>query len=148
MWYFAYGSNMDPAQMTERRVAYAAGQRARLADHRLDFDLYSQRYGAGVADIVRSPGGSVEGVLYEVDEAGLATLDSYEGVEVSTYRRLDVAVATDDGEVHNAVAYEVIAKVPFIAPHPDYLAKLVRGAEAFGLSAAYIRKLRSLPVAS
>ena len=30
MWYFAYGSNMDPAQMTEREVSHAEGRRAHL----------------------------------------------------------------------------------------------------------------------
>lgn len=149
MRYFAYGSNMDPAQMAERQVRYAAARRAVLGGYRLDFTRCSDRWhGAGVADIVRAADGTVEGVVYDVDEAGLATLDGYEGVHGGTYRRVAVTVTTEEGVSCQAVAYEVVTKGSFVAPHPEYLARLVRGAKAFGLSAAYLRTLRSLPVAS
>ena len=140
---------MDPAQMRERQVPYGTARRAVLRDRQLDFTLRSERWrGGGVADIVRSPGGLVEGVMYDVDDADLATLDQYEGVHTGKYRRLRVTVTADDGRSFDAVAYEVVSKSSFVAPHPDYLARLVRGAEAFELSPDYIRALRSLPVAS
>ena len=140
---------MDPAQMAERQVSYKTARRAVLGDYRLDFALRSERWsGGGVADIVRSAGSTVEGVVYRVDDAGLATLDRYEGVKKGTYRRLRVSVTTDEGRVLEAIAYEVVSKGPFAAPHPSYLARLLRGAEEFGLSPGYIQELRSVPAAT
>eukprot|EP00053_Salpingoeca_punica_P000814 m.30471 g.30471 ORF g.30471 m.30471 type:complete len:219 (+) comp10579_c0_seq1:157-813(+) len=55
MLYFAFGSNLDPVQMTHRCPSATFYCRATLPGRRLAFTLYSVGRGCGVADIVRSP---------------------------------------------------------------------------------------------
>lgn len=143
VWYFAYGSNMDPGQMIDRRVRFSAAKRAVLKEHTLVFNRYSATWSAGVADIVPKPGERVEGVLYLVTERGLTTLDKFEGVDRGLYQRAMVSVEDDEGRMHEAVCYQIVDKaVVTVPPSPEYLTRLVKGAEAFDLGAEYIQKLR------
>src|SRR6201999_220578 len=78
--YFAYGSNLCVEQMA-RRCPHATNPRpAMLADHAW---LINQR---GVATVEKFAGTQVHGVLWDVSDHDLATLDSAEGVPVR-YRR-------------------------------------------------------------
>ncbi len=86
IWYFAYGSNMNPARLVDgrlRREGVDLGRRigGRLDGWRLTFDK-SRRSpsGSGVGNIVPVPGGCVHGTLNEMPDAGLAVLDVWEGV--------------------------------------------------------------------
>jgi cation transport regulator ChaC len=143
VWYFAYGSNMDAGQMMDRRVRFTEARRAMIRDHALVFNRYSTTWGAGVADIVPQHGEVVEGVLYQVTEAGLKSLDRYEGVDRGLYRRAAVRVEDAEGRTYDAVCYQIVDKASVsVPPSVAYLTKLVKGAEAFGLSPAYIQKLR------
>ena len=145
LWYFAYGSNMDPGQMIDRRVRFSAAKRAVLREHTLVFNRYSVTYGAGVADIISKAGERVEGVLYLVTERGLRTLDKFEGVDRGLYRRVSVTIEDDERKSHQAVCYQIVEKgVVNVPPSPEYLTKLVKGAEAFDLSPEYIQKLQGL----
>ena len=77
--YFAYGSNLDEAQMRERcRSARPRGQ-ATLRHHALVFGGFSQRWGGAVASIQRERGTHVEGLLYRISRRDLARLDRIEG---------------------------------------------------------------------
>lgn len=147
-WYFAFGSNMDTAQMKERGVHFRNAKKVFLRNYKLAFDYPSPRYGgAGVADIVLSPGSTVEGVLYQLSEDDLKKLDHFEGVAQGVYRRKDVAVEDQDGFRQRAICYEVIEKSDtFISPSKRYIEKLIRGAGVHYLSPSYIEKLRRIPV--
>lgn len=81
--YFAYGSNMNPERIRRRIPDARPVGRAALRGWRLVERLY--------ADIERSRGGRVEGVLYLVTEAELRRLDAFEGCP-GVYRRVRVAV--------------------------------------------------------
>lgn len=69
--YFAYGSNLNPEQIRRRIPEARAVGRATLKGWRLVERLY--------ADIERSRGSRVEGVLYLVTKTELHRLDLYEG---------------------------------------------------------------------
>ena len=69
--YFAYGSNMNPEQIRRRIPEARAVGRATLKGWRVVERLY--------ADIERSRGSRVEGVLYLVTKTELHRLDLYEG---------------------------------------------------------------------
>ena len=63
MWYFAYGSNLNAASVTEwarhyghKPPAMKNGRAAVLDNYRLCFPLYSEYWGGGVGDIVYDPG--------------------------------------------------------------------------------------------
>lgn len=147
MFYFAYGSNMNLDQMRERRVSYENSRRALLRDYKLGFTKTSKRYNAGVADVVESRDDVVEGVLYEVTEEGMATLDKFEGVNQNTYKRMKVMVQLEDGEKLEAITYKVVsAEEPFIPPSKEYMNKIIKGAEIHKLSSNYIQKLKAIPL--
>ena len=51
MMYFAYASNLDPVQMSERAPSHRIIGLAELREHRLVFPLFSQRWGGGVSSV-------------------------------------------------------------------------------------------------
>lgn len=138
--YFAYGSNMDPAQMAERCPGSVALGAARLSGWRLTFTRDSPAWGGGVAHIERDPDDDVWGVLWELSDENLAALDEYEGLRVGAYVREHVTVRFEEREVEA----EVYIAVPrgFKRPSRKYLSALVRGAEAHGCPDDYVERLR------
>lgn len=143
MLYFAYGSNMDPDQMATRCPNTSAVGPARLAGWRLTFTRDSPGWGGGVGHIELAPGDEVWGVLWDATEADMAALDEYEGVAAGAYVRDRVSVVGGDGA---AVEADVYIAVPrgYKQPSRRYLDALLRGAEAHGLPATYIERLRTL----
>src|SRR5262249_12973890 len=112
IWYFAYGSNMNPERLVDgrlRREGVDIGRRigGRLDGWRLAFDKIARGpAGVGAGNIVVAPGGCVHGTLNEMPEAGLKVLDVWEGVADGHYeRRLVPVVRADDGETVKAVTY-------------------------------------------
>lgn len=71
VFYFAYGSNMNPERIRQRLPNARAVGTATVRGWRLAERLY--------ADIERVKGGRVHGVLYLITQSELRTLDHYEG---------------------------------------------------------------------
>ena len=61
------------------------------------------------ANIMECPERVVEGMLYDIEDAGLAKLDYYEGYP-REYRRLTVAVETKMGNFAGVIAYKATEK--------------------------------------
>ena len=76
--YFAYGSNLCVRQMAQRCPGAVNPRPAMLADH--DW-LINER---GVATVEPFDGSQVHGVVWQVTDHDLATLDSAEGVPCDT----------------------------------------------------------------
>lgn len=115
---------------------------AKLRDYKLSFTRYSKNREGGVADIVRSPGDSVMGTLYEIDDACLDQLDIKEGLG-KAYRRIQVQVNYDD-EVYDAQTYEVIDKSPNHIPPSDlYLDIILQGATEKNFPSEYRKFLEN-----
>lgn len=136
--YFAYGSNLCVQQMARRCPGTAdpeavAPQPATLADH--DW-LINER---GVATIEPFTGSRVHGVLWDVSDHDLATLDSAEGVPVR-YRRDRMTVETAAGPA-SAWVY-VDHRVEPGAPRPGYLERIIDGALHHQLPHRWIEFLR------
>jgi hypothetical protein len=152
MIYFAYGSNMDPAQMRER----CAGSRSRgiglLADYRLGFLRWSPRRGHAVASIEAFRGASVWGVLYDMTAEDWTSLHPYEGhiSEGHADNRYDLIRVDVLCE-----AVPVSARAYIAVPDPSrrdpgltsarYLNQLIEGAVAHGVPADYLAMLRAVP---
>jgi phage replication-related protein YjqB (UPF0714/DUF867 family) len=137
--YFAYGSNLCVRQMARRCPGAVNPRPAMLADH--DW-LINQR---GVATVEPFHGSQVHGVLWQVTDHDLATLDSAEGVPVR-YRRDRLTVHTDDGPA-DAWVY-IDHRVDPDPPRPGYLERIVDGAEHHGLPHRWIEFLRRWDPAS
>ena len=131
--YFAYGSNLCVRQMALRCPDAADPRPAVLSDH--DW-LINQR---GVATVESFAGSQVHGVLWQVSDHDLATLDSAEGVPVR-YRRDRLAVHTDDG-LSPAWVY-IDPRVTPGPPRPGYLPRIIDGAVEHGLPQRWIDFLR------
>lgn len=87
-FYFAYGSNMNPQRMLERRMQFSHAQGARLAGFRLEFDKSSKTHPEiGHANIVYDPDSAVEGVLYSlVDSREIGRMDKFENAPINYSR--------------------------------------------------------------
>ncbi len=140
--YFAYGSNLSIRQMRRRCPGSEVVGRARLPDYRLGFTRYATKRKGGVADIVPEPGAEVWGALYTVDDAGMASLDEFEGVP-RAYRRIDVSVFDDEGTDLEAVAY-IANRTGEFAPGREYLDLIVSGGREHGLPDEYVRALEGI----
>jgi gamma-glutamylcyclotransferase (GGCT)/AIG2-like uncharacterized protein YtfP len=134
--YFAYGSNMDPDQMKMRCPAASSTGVVRLAQWDI---LINAR---GVATIVPNEATSVEGVLWSVTPTCLDALDHYEGIADGLYRR-EIVEVDQDSEMIETLVYVAADCVPG-EPRTGYLEIILRGAESFGLSPAYQRRLGDL----
>lgn len=131
--YFAYGSNLCVRQMARRCPGAIDPRPAMLADH--DW-LINER---GVATVEPFDGSQVHGVLWQLTDHDLATLDSAEGVPVR-YRRDRLTVHTDDGP-YQAWVY-IDHRVEPGPPRPGYLERIVDGARHHGLPQKWIDFLR------
>ena len=148
-WYFAYGSNMNPARMTERLApkGVAMGRRlcGRLDGWQLAFDKVARTpKGSGAGNIVPVAGGSVYGTLNELPDAGFEVLDFFEGVKEGHYERRTVPVVrVDSGEAVEAVTYVALRVAPGLRPTRAYLAHLLAGRDL--LPADYWLELSRTP---
>lgn len=123
--YFAYGSNMDRAQMRERCPTSHWVGWGYLHDYRLSYVGHSERWGGGVATIVPHRGERVPGFLYFVTPEDLKRLDRYEGAP-RIYRRKTVTISlgAESGRT-KAVTYQHTG-APERPPGPQYLAVIQR----------------------
>ena len=145
--YFAYGSNMNPARVRERGLAFTEVQGASLKGMRLVFDKVSRLHpNAAHANIVYAPGELVEGVLYRLAGADeILKMDPFERAPWNYGR--DAVQVLAGGAAHWAWTYFANRAVRRDGLHPpaDYLAHLLAGRDY--LSAGYFDWLVRTPVA-
>ena len=147
LWYFAYGSNLDPRTfLGRRRMRPDATRVARLDDYRLVFDLPIGPGERGVANLRSERGAQVWGVAYRISPGQARHLDRTEGVP-RAYRRIRVSLEGADGEHIPAFSYLSPHRRDGRKPSRRYLGLLLRGARHHGLPAEAIRVLRSLELA-
>ena len=130
--YFAFGSNMDAAQMATRCPGATSRGTATLEAHRLAFRGPSRKRGGGVLSVDADPSRAVRGVLYEVTTAHLEALDRFEGAP-EWYVRAHHPVMTDDGAVHTATLYRLPQRVQEMPPTPAYVHQVALAFDALGL---------------
>ena len=140
--YFAYASNMDPQTYRRRCPKAGALGPARLPRYRLAFTRYSRTRRGGSADIVPDESSEVWGVLYEVGDDCLASMDKVEGVPAA-YRRERVTVFGREGDPVQAVTYVANRTGEFL-PSASCLKVILRGARAYDLPAEYVRALEQI----
>lgn len=143
---FAYGSNIDPAQMRARCPEsdlswFIAEARGRA----LWFPRKSDKRKGGVGSLKDEEGSSVWGVVFAVSPRDLLRLDRFEGVPSGSYERKKVEVFDSNGEGHIVWAHIAAQqeKAPF-TPHRDYISLYIAGAMYYGLPAQYIAGLKRI----
>lgn len=143
IYYFAYGSNMNTAQMKERCPDSKLTGKAVLKNYKLDFTIFSPKRNCGCADIVKSPEQEVYGLLYFLTPRDLKKLDTFEG-HPNKYRRFTTKVINRFEEEVEAETYEVVGKQKeFQRPSKDYLDKLIKAANRFNFPNYYQNYLKN-----
>jgi len=136
-FYFAYGSNMDAERLGKRIGAAKLTGIGSVTGYDLCFNKRSVD-GSGKANLIERADAVVEGVIFEVSVTQLLKLD---GIEKG-YHREPVSVVIN-GVAHSAITYIAAADQidNSLSPTTEYLRFITRGAEKFGLSEAYRRRL-------
>lgn len=134
--YFAYGSNMNEAQMALRCPDSKIVGIARLENYRF---LINER---GVASIAESQGKVVYGLLWSISESDEKQLDRYEGVGKGFYRKSTLSVAVQENQAVDALVYVASSNEPG-KPRPGYMERILRGATSHNIPIANIEELKS-----
>lgn len=130
--YFAYGSNMDGAQMRARVPGVREVGPGTLGGHEFLFSGFSQRWGGAVANVRAKRGSKVFGVVYELPAGGLSMLDRFEGYPTHYQRKLaTVTLARSQQRVKCALYYKrrTAAEAP---PSPVYVAQILKALKRHG----------------
>lgn len=157
VWYFAYGSNMQPATFAGRRgIAPRRALPARARGWELVLDKPPLvPIGESFANLLAAPAGEVYGVAYEITTDDLAHVDLTEGVLIGSYTRIEIVVEPLAGAIADVPAHDesptraftLVAdkRAPDLQPSDRYMRLLIEGAEHHGLPDAWIAKLRAIP---
>ena len=142
MHYFAYGSNMNWPQMQRRCPSARFVCVGRLIDYQFGITRHSRLRDCGTANVFPSAGNEVCGIVYDISDADLLILDSFE----DGYRRekLPIEPIGNSSEVLNALVY--IAAIEKIVPPPnaEYRKLIVEGARHWNLPHAYVALLEAI----
>jgi len=141
VWHFAYGSNMNRAQMRSRAGNILEEHNAYLPNFELRFNK-RVRGGTAGANVQPAPGKTVHGVLYKIDEGAFRSLDRYEGVP-DHYRRIEVRVTPDGGQPVPAQVYIASKVEKGLRPAAHYLQAILEGAGEHSLPASYIGEIKT-----
>ena len=123
MLYFAYGMNTNAQGMAQRCPAAVAYGRAQLQGHRFRF--------SGPADVQRDRHSIVEGVLWDITDECLKSLDRLEGYPYY-YDRKWATVQFQDQQVQ-AMVYYMLPGNKNHPPSSGYFATVLEGYEEFGV---------------
>jgi hypothetical protein len=145
--YFAYGPTMDPRLMAEVcRSAVALGP-AMLPGHELGFFGHSDVWDGAEKTLVRRPDCAVWGVVYRIASTDLDRLDLYQGVKLDgsgAYFHFPTEAIGGGGQHYDVVFYKRSMNGAPRLPSTDYVAHIVRGAEAQGVPEDYLARLRRI----
>ncbi len=138
LFYFAYGSNMSLARMTERcgKDNFVDLGKAQLPGYSFYF------YGRGYANIRPMASQTIEGVLFQIKDACLKSLDRVEGYP-NTYQRQAVKIDWKNTNVL-AQVYIVEKDQTMGTPTAEYYQIVLSGAQEHNLSDSYINQIKAL----
>jgi len=133
-FYFAYGSNMDVAQMAQRcpqarRVGRGLARHRRFVINR-----------RGVATLRSQRDAETWGGIWRITADDEAALDRFEGVHHGCYRKTLATVRLDGGTTLKALVY-IDPMTDHGEPRLGYLPRVVRGALAFRLPQTYVARI-------
>ncbi len=144
--YAAYGSNLDPAQMSQRAPTSPARGTGWLHGWRLTFGGEDFAWEGALATLVEDPAAQVFVMLYDVPDWDEAALDEWEGTALGVYVKIRVRVETLEGR--KLAWLYILDDYEGGLPSARYLGILADAAEAAGAPADYVRDLRTRPCRS
>jgi gamma-glutamylcyclotransferase (GGCT)/AIG2-like uncharacterized protein YtfP len=146
MFYFAYGSNMNWSQMQRRCPSSRFACVARLPDYDFGIARHSRLRDCGTANIFQEKGSEVWGVVYEVSDVDMQTMDGFE----DGYRRQTLLVHSPDDHQRSLEVITYIAPkesgVPL--PNAEYKRLVLEGARYWKLPPEYCLMLERIAAAA
>lgn len=132
--------------MTERCPCSQIVGKAVLKGYKLAYTFFSERGQCGCADIIKSEGDEVWGLLYKLNSADMKRLDGFEG-HPTGYRRFTVNVFDENGVEREAEVYEVVNKInEHVEPSRWYHGILLDAAKKYNFPDMYQKFLSSFKV--
>jgi len=151
---FAYGSTMNQQDLQaychEKNLSSFSWKKianAFLENFTLTWNVYSQRRAGGVLNVTEKEQEQVWGVVLEIDEKDLRTLDKKEG-HPNHYNRTRLNVQTETGQTYEVETY-IAPQDPrtlYFLPTKAYLEAVVEGAKQNNLPKEYIQNLENTPL--
>lgn len=133
MPYFAYGSNLNAADLTawckRQRLMYPLGAEvgpAWLPDYQLVFDTYSSARQGGVANVIPRKGYAVPGMIYKVRRGGWRVLNIKEGAPYF-YQKKEITVLPHTGDTAQCMTYLLEPSETYIPPTVRYVMAIAEG---------------------
>lgn len=148
MYYFAYASNMNKAQMAARCSRPRLIEPAKLSNYRLAFFGYSKTWDSALETLLDFPGHDVWGLLYELSSADMESLDGYQDARMDgagAYFHYPSRAFAADGTSYSIRFYKKDYLGEVQLPSTEYLDFIIKGAEEGGLPASYVKELRVMP---
>jgi hypothetical protein len=142
--FFAYGSNMNPGQISSRCYKPEACAVARLAGHGLSFYGLSRRWDGGEATVIPKPGEDVWGVVFKLTLSDSERLDSWQDVRLDgtgAYFHYPTVVMDTEGNEYPVLLYKRFLSGKACSPSEEYMDTVISGALFHGLPSAYIEQL-------
>jgi gamma-glutamylcyclotransferase (GGCT)/AIG2-like uncharacterized protein YtfP len=150
---FAYGSNMDPAQMQRRCPSSRFVAVARLPGHRLAFTRYARDRGCGTCDGIPEAGKDIWGVVFDVSDTDLRCMDENEGYQPGRPLK-ENAYVREQRQVFRATGEPLLVWLYFAnrepsppLPNAAYKRQLVEGARHWRLPKGYQAELARIEIA-
>ncbi len=132
MNYFAYASNLNRSQMSERCPDCQPKFIATLPNHKLIFAGWSRKRHGATASIRPFQGEKVIGAVYEISDRCLRSLDKHEGYP-TIYNRVNKMVITEDGERVEVITYIMREQSEETQPSLEYVAVIQQGYKDWGI---------------
>jgi gamma-glutamylcyclotransferase (GGCT)/AIG2-like uncharacterized protein YtfP len=145
--YFAYGLNLNLAEMKRKCPKAEALGIAKLPGHQLNFYGHSAAWDGATESVTVQPSDHVWGVLYKLSAADWDILDGFEDARfdgTGAYFHYPVEVIDNSGATLPATIYKkAVLRQPQL-PSSEYLALICQGAKAQGLPENYIAFLQNM----
>ena len=138
--YAAYGTNLDPARMSERCPHSILHSTGWLTGWRLTFGGEEHGWDGALSTNVQDPFEPVFVAVYDVTPEDERSLDGWEAADTGLYRKTKVRVQTLTGEL--VVWAYVLDAYEGGLPSASYLGVLADAADAAGAPEDYVAALR------
>lgn len=147
-YYFAFGSNMNLTQMSERCPHTKKIAIGYMEDVEVCFPSFYEPWNSGMAGFKSAPGNKMWGVIFDLDPRDLEVMRDYEDYvpgrdpKENNYNEIYVDIIVDNKPLR-CMTYESIVTGNY-RPSLRYLQGIIQGAQQNDLPEEYIEKLSQL----
>ena len=141
VYYFAYGSNLDPSQMKDRVGEWISSERVRAEGYKLVFNVKSGRWGGWAANLKKTDfiDDKSYGVVYGISNQQLIKMTGYEG----GIDPISISVKKENNqEQKNVKAYIWPKEEPSHEPPEAYKKAIITGLKQHGYDQEIIEKVQ------